>query len=102
MIFVAGQLMIDPAMVDAFLKDVAAMRPRVLKEAGCYHYSLLPEMDGNGVINVLEQWEDDDALKVHFTMPWIIEFSQKYGPHMKGATVRIYDIDGGRDLPAAP
>ena len=100
MIFVAGTLTIDPSVVDAFLADVAAMRPKVLEEAGCYHYSLLAEDRAGGVINVLEQWEDDDALKVHFTMPWIIEFAQKYAPNMKGATVKIYDIDGGRDLPA--
>ena len=99
MIFVAGQLNIDTAVQDAFLADVAAMRPKVLKEAGCYHYSLLAELNEPGVINVLEQWEDDDALKVHFTMPWIIEFAQKYAPNMKGATVKVYDIDGGRDLP---
>lgn len=72
MIFVAGTLTIDPSAVDAFLADVAAMRPKVLEEAGCYHYSLLAEDRAGGVINVLEQWEDDE-MRSRSTSPHAVD-----------------------------
>jgi quinol monooxygenase YgiN len=49
---------------------------------------------------VVEQWRDDTALHVHFTMPWIAEFFAKYSPKMLASTVQIFDIAGEpRPLP---
>jgi quinol monooxygenase YgiN len=100
MIFVAGTMNMNPAIIDNFVHDVAAMRPKVLGEAGCHHYSLLVEDPATGLVNVMETWEDDAALGVHFTMPWIAEFFAKYAPEMQASTVQIYDIAGApRPLP---
>jgi quinol monooxygenase YgiN len=53
-----------------------------------------------GLVNVMEQWDDDDALKVHLGMPWIAEFFSKYVGHMQASTVQVYDIAGApRPLP---
>ena len=100
MIIVAGTLTINPAKIGEFVRDVAAMVDRVRAEAGCYHYSLLVEDAATGLVNVLEQWEDDAALLVHFTQPWIAEFSRRHGPEMLASTVRILDVAGERPLPA--
>lgn len=101
MIFVAGDMTINPAVIDDFVKDVAVMRPKVLTEDGCTHYSLLIENAATGLVNVTEQWRDDAALGVHFTMPWIAEFFAKYGPQMTASSVQIYDIAGSaRPLPS--
>lgn len=100
MIFVAGTLTIDPAHVDQFSADLKAMRPRVLEEDGCLHYSLLIEDRSAGIVNVLEMWSSEDALKVHFTMPWVIDFATKFSPHMQASTVQIYEIANTRPLPA--
>ena len=100
MIFVAGTMTMNPAIIPEFQKDVAAMRDKVLGEDGCGHYSLLVEDAGTGLVNVLELWRDDEALKVHFTMPWIAAFFAKYVGHMQASTVQIYDIAGApRPLP---
>ncbi len=99
MIFVAGTLTLKPALVGDFQKDVAAMVERVRQEQGCYHYSLLTEDAPSGLINVLEQWEDDAALATHFKQPWIVEFFNKYSQHLLAANVKIYDIAGERPLP---
>jgi quinol monooxygenase YgiN len=48
---------------------------------------------------VIEQWDDDAALAVHFTQPWISEFAVKYLTRMKASTVQVYDIAGIRPLP---
>ena len=101
MIFVAGSMTMNPAVIDDLVRDVAVMRPKVLGEAGCHHYSLLIEDAATGIVNVMEIWDDDAALGLHFTMPWIGEFFAKYGPELQASTVQIYDIAGPpRPLPA--
>jgi len=100
MIFVAGQMNMPPEIMDDFEKDVKAMRPKVLTEKGCHHYSLLTEDRGTGLINVVEVWDDDDALMEHFTQPWIVEFMEKYAAQIQNSTVKIYDVAGVRDLPS--
>ncbi len=100
MIFVAGTMDMNPAVIEDFRRDVLAMRPKVLEEAGCHHYSLLVEDADAGLVNVMEIWEDDAALDVHFTMPWIADFFAKYAPQMLASTVQVYDISGApRPLP---
>jgi quinol monooxygenase YgiN len=100
MIFVQGTMNMVPACIPEFVTDVATMRDKVLAEDGCYHYSLLIEDAASGLVNVIEQWRDDEALKVHLTMPWIGTFFGKYGPQMQASTVQIFDISGDpRPLP---
>lgn len=100
MIFVQGTMTMDPTCIAELEKDVAAMRADVLREDGCSHYSLLVQDAASGLVNVIEQWRDDDALKVHFTQPWIARFFAKFAPKMQASTVQIYDIAGTpRPLP---
>lgn len=100
MIFVAGTMNMNPVCIPDFVRDVLAMRAKVLGEPGCHHYSLLIEDAPAGLVNVMEMWEDDDALKLHFTTPWIVEFFGKYAPQMLASTVQVYDIAGKpRPLP---
>jgi len=99
MIIVAGTMTFDPALLEEFTRDVVAMRPKVLTEAGCLHYSLLVEDAAAGLVNVYERWHSQDALMVHFTQPWIAEFFAKYGPQLKGSTVEVFDVAGVRPLP---
>lgn len=100
MIFVAGTLTVNPSLVAEFQRDVAAMAGRVRAEQGCFHYSLLAEDAGTGVINVLEQWTDDAALATHLKQPWIVDFFNKYVGHLLAMNLKVYDISGERPLPA--
>lgn len=101
MIFVQGTMNMEPACIPEFVNDVAAMRGKVLAEDGCFHYSLLIEDAQTGLVNVIEQWRDDEALMKHFAMPWIGAFFAKFGPKMQASTVQIFDIAGeARPLPA--
>ncbi|MGC6512481.1 MAG: putative quinol monooxygenase [Parvibaculales bacterium] len=99
MIFVAGTMMMNPAIIDDFEKRVADMVEDVRAEDGCLHYSLLVEDKATGKVNVMEMWRDDDALAVHFTQPWIAAFLETFGGEMLDSTVQIYDISGSRPLP---
>jgi quinol monooxygenase YgiN len=99
MIFVAGTMTLNPTVLDGFERDVAAMIERVKSEPGCHHYSLLVQDPESGLVNVLEQWDDDEALKVHLAQPWIVEFFGRYVGHLQAHTLRVYDISGHRPLP---
>ncbi|HUI61261.1 MAG TPA: antibiotic biosynthesis monooxygenase [Steroidobacteraceae bacterium] len=99
MIFVAGTLSIDPDVVGDFQRDVAAMLANVRAERGCRHYSLLVEDEKTGLINVLEQWDDDAALGAHLQQPWIVQFFSRYVGHLRASTVKVFDIAGERPLP---
>ncbi len=99
MIFVAGTMTINPAVIDAFAVDVAAMVDKVRAEAGCQHYSLLVEDAAAGLVNVHEQWADDAALVMHLQQPWITAFFNRYSGEMRASSVRICDIAGERPLP---
>lgn len=100
MIFVSGTMTLDPADIPAFQRDVLAMIAKVRGEAGCHHYSLLIEDAAAGLVNVHEQWIDDDALTVHLKQPWIVEFFGRHVAHLRNSTVRIFDVGGSRPLPA--
>lgn len=100
MIFVQGTMNMETGCLGEFRQDVAAMIDQVKAEDGCQFYSLLVEDEATGLVNVVEQWRDDAALHVHFTMPWIAEFFAKYSPKMLASTVQIFDIAGEpRPLP---
>lgn len=99
MIFVAGTMMMNPAIIDDFEKRVADMVEDVRAEDGCLHYSLLVEDKATGKVNVMEMWRDDDALAIHFTQPWIAAFFETFGGEILDSTVQIYDISGSRPLP---
>ena len=99
MIFVAGTMTMSPAVIDEFESDVATLRQKSLQEQGCRHYSLLVEDDVSGLVNVVEIWDDDEALAAHLKQPWTAEFFAKYVGHMQGSTLQIYDIAGVRPLP---
>lgn len=100
MIFVAGTLTVKPELIGQFQSDVEAMLERVRREHGCHHYSLLAEDRATGVVNVLEQWENDAALATHLRQPWIVSFFNKYVSHLLAMNVKVYDISGVRDLPS--
>jgi quinol monooxygenase YgiN len=101
MIFVQGTMNMQPDCIPDFVADVAAMRDKVVAEDGCSFYSLLIEDAATGLVNVIEQWRDDDALMVHFTKPWIAEFFAKFSPKMLASTVQIFDVAGNaRPLPS--
>jgi len=99
MIFVAGTMTLNPSVLVDFQRDVAAMLPQVKTEKGCHHYSLLVEDASSGLVNVLEQWDDDAALTTHLAQPWIATFFNRYSGHMRSHTLKIYEIAGARSLP---
>jgi quinol monooxygenase YgiN len=98
MIILAVTMTIDPELVAAFEKAVAEMVGKVREEDGCHHYSLLAEDRAAGLINVVEIWRDESALRVHLAQPWIAEFLARFSPHIRAMNVLIYNVAGTRPL----
>lgn len=98
MIIVAGAIRIEPAQVPAFEQAVAEMVDRVRQEDGCRHYSLLAEDRAAGLINVVEIWEGEPALRAHLAQPWITDFYARFSPHIREMNVPIHDVAGVRPL----
>ena len=71
----------------------------VRKEDGCVQYSLLIEDHAAGLVNVLEKWRDESALRVHLKLPVIVNFFNRFSPHIRGMTVKLYDAEGERGVP---
>jgi quinol monooxygenase YgiN len=99
MIIVAGTLTVDPAQVDAFEAAVQAMVGAVREEDGCIQYSLLVEDRATGVINVLELWESEEALKTHLQLDATVNFFNRFSPHLTGMTAQLYDAENARSVP---
>lgn len=99
MLLVLGQLTINKDIVDAYEADLNEMIPKVKQEDGCLYYSLCFQDKANGVVSVSEMWTDEAALLTHFTQPWIVDFMTKYGSHVLGSTLKVYDAENERPLP---
>jgi len=99
MIFVAGTISVDPAQAEAFEQAVKAMVGGVRMEDGCLHYSLLFEDRAAGLVNVVEMWRDETALKVHLKLPVIVNFFNRFSPHIRAMTVQVYDALNPRPVP---
>jgi quinol monooxygenase YgiN len=99
MVIVAGTITIDPAQVDAWDRAVKAMVGDVRKEDGCIQYSLLVEDRAAGLINVLEFWRDEQALRTHLKLPATLAFFTQFAPHIKGMTAQLFDAANPRAVP---
>ncbi len=92
MIIIAGTMTFDPAAIAPLEQAVKAMVGTVRAEDGCHHYSLLPEDPAAGLVNVLEIWRDEPALRVHLAQPWTAAFLAQFGPKLQNMNVNIHEV----------
>ena len=99
MIIVAGHLSIDPAQretaVDAIATCVAATRD----EPGNLDYRYSADLADENRFNVVERWENDDAMNTHMAAPHMAAFLTAIGPCISGSVEIIrYDVSGSSKL----
>ena len=99
MIVIAGYLTIAADQREAAL---AAVRPAVeatRAEAGNLDYAFSFDATDDTRLNVLERWEDDDALTAHMGSDHLAEMMTAIGPCIGGAVSLIrYDVSGSTTL----
>jgi quinol monooxygenase YgiN len=81
-VVVVATLTVKPESVDAVRDIMTAAVEEVHGEPGCQLYSL--HQTGETFVFV-EQWADEEALKVHSSAPAIVKLFSAAGEHLAGA-----------------
>ena len=84
MIVVAGYLTIDPAKRAEAEAAIAALVPVTQAEDGCIDYRYSADLGEPNRINILEQWESEEAMTVHMGQAHFADFMAAIGPCIGG------------------
>lgn len=99
MIVVAGHMSIDPAQREAALAAIAAAVAATRKEPGNVDYRFSPDLDEPDRFNLIELWEDEEAVDTHMATPHLAAFLTAIGPCVTGAPEIIrYDVSSSSKL----
>ena len=79
---VVATMTVKPESVDAVRDAAKIALAAVHQEPGCELYSL---HEAGATFVFVEQWADDEALKVHGGAPAILTFFGAIGDHLDGA-----------------
>lgn len=99
MIIVAGHLTIAPEHRDAALAAIATGVAATRAEPGNVDYRFSPDLDDPDRFNLIERWEDEEAMNAHLATPHLAAFMTAIGPCLSGsAEVVRYDVSGSSPL----
>ena len=76
MIVVVGRVQSDSDKRDALIRVGRAVAAASREEPGCISYRLYEDSELEHAFVFVEEWESDEALKLHFATPHIREFMQ--------------------------
>ena len=79
MIMIAGKIRLDPAKQEQATRAAVAMTEASRAEPGCVDYAFTWDLLEPGVLRVIEQWQDQDALDLHFKAPPMATFTAAMG-----------------------
>ncbi len=79
MILIAGKISLDPAKKDEATAAAIEMMEATRAEAGNIEYAFTWDLVEDGLLRVIEQWEDQAALDAHFEAPHMATFTGKMG-----------------------
>ena len=76
MIVIAGRVRIHESERPEAVRAGSAMAATSRDEPGCIDYRFTVDIDDPLVVQVLEQWESEEALQAHFATPHFAAFSE--------------------------
>ena len=79
MIVITGKITLDPAKKQEITAAAIEMMQATRAEAGNLEYAFTWDLVDEGVLRVVEQWEDETALDAHFKEPHMAAFTGKMG-----------------------
>ena len=74
MIVIHATVLIDPAKTDAAIVAAKEMMAESRKETGCHAYTFTRDLSEPGRFHIIEEWESDEALAIHFKAPHMAKF----------------------------
>lgn len=99
MIVVAGHLSIDPAQRESALETIASGVANTQAEEGNLEYRFSPDLQDPDRFNIIELWENEDAMNAHLATPEFAAFMEAIGPCIAGAPSIIrYDVASSSTL----
>jgi quinol monooxygenase YgiN len=69
MIVVTGRVHIAPENRERFVAIATEMCSRSREEDACSGYRVYADLEQDGRYVIVEQWDDDDGLQLHFRQP---------------------------------
>lgn len=84
MIVVTGYITINPDMRAEVEAAVATLVPLTLAEEGCAQYSYAADLLDPNRINIIEQWETDEAMTAHMGTTHLADFMGVMGTCIGG------------------
>jgi quinol monooxygenase YgiN len=73
-IVIHASVLIDPAKVDVAVSAAKEMMAESRKEPGCHAYTFTRDLIEPGRFHIIEEWENDEALAIHFEAPHMAKF----------------------------
>jgi quinol monooxygenase YgiN len=73
-IVIHASVLLDPAKTEAATAAAKEMMAESRKEAGCHAYTFTRDLSEPGRFYIIEEWESDEALAVHFKTPHMAKF----------------------------
>ena len=99
MIVIAGTIHIDPSKKKEATDAAIEMMKATHTEPGNIEYAFTWDLIEEGVVRIIEQWEDQAALDAHFDAPHMAVFSGKLGGlGIKGMDVKKFEIASVRPV----
>ena len=93
MLVIAGHIRPDPSKVSEASAAAVVMMEATLEEEGCHAYKFSADLEDDGVFQVFEHWESQEALDAHFKAPHMADFQKAMpGFGIQEMAVQRYEI----------
>ena len=92
MFIIAGTISIDPDRADDFFAAAKVMMEASNAEDGCEAYVMSQDPNDPACVRLYERWDNDDALKAHFSAPHMKEFNKALKGVVTGMDALRYDV----------
>ena len=100
MIIVIVRAEVDPARIAELRPVLDTMMRATWEESGCLSYSMAIENEADGVISIVERWQDEAALRSHFGTAHMDVFNRSIKGAIRTMDAKIYDATNERPLMA--
>jgi quinol monooxygenase YgiN len=102
MIVLIARCQIDPAALPQLRPMIDQTMRLTWEESGCLSYSIAVESEAEGVVTIVERWENEKALTDYLATPAMLDFHDAVQASLIAIDARIYDVTGERPLPTPP
>lgn len=99
MIIVVARIEVDPTSIPRLRPLLDRMTQMTWHESGCLSYSIAVESESDGIISLVERWENEAAFHAYLATPAMVAFKAEFSAEQITVDARIYDVTGERTLP---